>query len=205
MRYLKDDGSSERILAVYQDLVLRGVIAEELHLLAFSHEQAASNSVAGNLRAALSTLQKKMSVEGAAPVRVGGELPQSVISELAADLLEGCHDNGVPPGLELTLLIRELLSASKQKSGMSRKVRQREDAIFALALHPEIGVRELAKIVGVAPSTVSKWIRDDQEFMQWVGEIRGYIERDRALGLWPPNPMWKRGPNGELMRNRTSN
>jgi hypothetical protein len=97
-----------------------------------------------------------------AKARSSNLIPRSVIGEIALDLLESSRLDNYKPSGELIGLFRELLNLETTKQGLPRKTSSQERAAHALALDPTLGVRELAKEVGVAPSSVSRWLKNPQ-------------------------------------------
>jgi hypothetical protein len=123
------------------------------------------------LRERLNMLRRAKS----APVRVGKMLSRSDIATIAIDLLRACRIFHRPPGVHLQSLIGELLEADRPKATSSRQFHARYQATWVLAENPKLGLRVLARLVGVNPSTISMW-RRDSEFQRAVDEIRQVLE-----------------------------
>jgi hypothetical protein len=111
------------------------------------------------------------------PVRESKMLPRSVIAEAADDLLEDCGTWGYPPGPELSALIRELLGVDRTRKQADREYKAKYEAAWILA-QAEVGVRKLAGMVGVKPSTVSTWKRD-QAFIEQIEHNKRLLDRRR--------------------------
>ena len=97
------------------------------------------------------------------------------ISDLAVTLMESLED---PPGLELIALMRELLDVDAHRKLHERRVEIefRFDAAAEREARSslqgkELGVRALAKSMGVAPATITKW-RKSKQFQAAVAYYR---------------------------------
>jgi len=96
--------------------------------------------------------------QGETHLVVRGEfLPDSLIGNFAYRMLRACGRNGLPPPTELVDLMQLLLKQNRPPQRSERRFVKRMDAINYLREHPGAGVREIARAVGVAPSTVSRW------------------------------------------------
>ena len=96
--------------------------------------------------------------QGETHLVVRGEfLPDSLIGNFAYRMLRACSRNGLPPPTELVDLMQLLLKQDRPPQRSERRFVKRMDAINYLREHPGAGVREIARAVGVAPSTVSRW------------------------------------------------
>ena len=108
------------------------------------------------------------------PVRGEGRLPRSVIAEIALYILDGC-DETYPPGQELKALIRMLVKVDPAFTSGTTVFPKRFMAAWMFAQVPTLGVREIAREVQVAPSTVSAWLSDPM-FGEEIGRHRGGAE-----------------------------
>jgi hypothetical protein len=131
-------------------------------------------TVAEWLRKELRHLRKAEANPGAAPVRRGKALARIEISEIAIELLECLA------GQKLTCLFQELLDVDRHRKALSEEFSQLEaaaeiEAQTRLQGRP-LGVRELAKLMSVAPSSVSRW-RRSQSFWERVELRRSSWER----------------------------
>jgi hypothetical protein len=130
----------------------------------------ASEALAFFLRIDLRQLKYAEKQHKAAPARTLKLVPRSVIAEIAMDLLENCVAANRAPGPFLNELLRELLNIEGYKHGASRQWEAQEQAAFIIAQYPAVHTRELARIVKVNPSTVSRW-RRSSEFNARVQEV----------------------------------
>jgi hypothetical protein len=100
----------------------------------------------------------------------GEFLPPVVIADMAMTLLEA-KDHA--PGPNLIFLLRELLAIDRHRKAVSEKPSEafmcavQIEAQLAADGAKSIGVRKLAKMVGVSPPTVSGW-RKSAEYSQTV-------------------------------------
>jgi hypothetical protein len=135
----------------------------------------ASEALAWFLRLELRTLKHAEKKREAAPVRTSNLVPRSVISEIAMDLLDNCTD---APGPFLNQLFRELLNVGTDKHGEPRQFEAQEQAASIVSQYPTVPTRELARVVKVNPSTVSRW-RRSSEFQARVEEHKRIHELAR--------------------------
>jgi DNA-binding transcriptional regulator YhcF (GntR family) len=85
-------------------------------------------------------------------------------------------------------LIGELLEVDRRKAKGDQKFVERGKAIWIKAQAKEIGVRELAEMVGVNPSTVTRWMQES-EFQREIRDTRSTIEIMKKQGIWPSNKV----------------
>ena len=112
-----------------------------------------STTLSGNL-----VNREKRIRQGDTHLVVRGEfLPDSLIGNFAYRMLRACSRNGLPPPTELVDLMQLLLKQDRPPQRSERRFVKRMDAINYLREHPGAGVREIARAVGVAASTVSRW------------------------------------------------
>ena len=60
------------------------------------------------------------------------------------------------------------------RNRMGRQPEEREAALYKLALQPDTGIRELARVTGVSPSTASRWLKNT-EFNQQLDRLKTRI------------------------------
>ena len=73
-------------------------------------------------------------------------------------MVEGLEEQ---PGPELIALLMELLNVDRHRRSLGAAHSEEKDIAAQLeAQVPNVGVRELAKAVGVAPSTITAWRRE---------------------------------------------
>jgi hypothetical protein len=106
-----------------------------------------------------------------APARTMNSIPRSVIAEIAIDLLESCVMRNHPPGSSLTDLFRELLDVDTDKPWLTQHWEEQQFAASTISRFPTISTRELARLLHVNPSTISRW-RNSSEFKQKVEQAR---------------------------------
>ncbi len=110
------------------------------------------------LRIELKNLRDGEKVEGKAPVLTGQSLSRSLIADVAMTMVEGLQEQ---PGPELIALLMELLNVDRHRRSLAAAHSEEKNrAVYLEAQVPNIGVRELAKAAGVAPSTITAWRRD---------------------------------------------
>ena len=110
------------------------------------------------LRIELKNLRDGEKVEGKAPVLTGQALSRLLIADLAMTMVAGLEEQ---PGPELIALLMELLNVDRHRRSLAAAHSEEKDIAVAVdAQIPNVGVRELAKHVGVAPSTITAWRRD---------------------------------------------
>ncbi len=110
------------------------------------------------LRIELKNLRDGEKVEGKAPVLTGQSLSRLLIADLAMTMVAGLEEQ---PGPELIALLMELLNVDRHRRSLGAAHSEEKDSAMQLeAQVPNVGVRELAKHVGVAPSTITAWRRD---------------------------------------------
>jgi hypothetical protein len=131
-------------------------------------------TIAAWLRKELKQLREAEARLGAAPVRRGEAMARIEISEIAIELL-GCL-----AGQKVTCLFQELLDVDRHRKALSEEFSQLEaaaeiEAQTRLQGKP-LGVREFAKLLSVAPSSVSRW-RRSQSFWERVELSKSSWER----------------------------
>jgi len=94
--------------------------------------------------------------------------------------MEASHLRGLSPPEALVILHRELLGGANtnliRKSSPAKR-RPKELAVQIIAETPNIGVRKLAKMVGVSASTITRWHQED-EFRRQVDYLRWRVLKD---------------------------
>jgi hypothetical protein len=139
---------------------------------------------AGDALAECLRSQLKQTRSETVPVRSKKLLAPSIIARVAVDMLYEYAVLDQPPGLELIELFRELLRVDKRRLEGDRQLEAREEAVRILAEKPDIGTRELARLVKVDASSVSRW-RKDGSFSAEI-EFQKNLNRNlRKHGLWP--------------------
>ncbi len=111
-------------------------------------------------------------------------LSDSLINYLAVTMLEAVERFGAPMPPSLLVLLRQQLGGAQPELHQSYRTRKkRDDAIFiAIQLQEqgiEPGVRKIAEVLQVEPSTVSRWFPG--------GSLLQEVERTRR-GLFPGTP-----------------
>jgi hypothetical protein len=119
-----------------------------------------------------------------APVRIGGKLSRSAIAGICFDILQDVETDR--PGPNLVGLIGALLRGSTIRD--SKELRARSIAAWVLA-QSQPGVRQLANAVHVNPSTVSRWLREE-EFLKLIERNRQLIADARGRSQTPRDPLW---------------
>jgi hypothetical protein len=119
---------------------------------------SASEALSLFLREALNDLRRAEGSRKAAPVRTLKLVPRSLIANLAMFLLESCDERN-PPGPQLLQLFRDLLDVDLDRSNASEGLAKRRSAALIIAKYPNIGITQIARILSINPSTVSRWQR----------------------------------------------
>jgi hypothetical protein len=140
-------------------------------------EMTASDALAFYLSMSLRELKHAERTRKGAPVRTLKLIPRSLIAEIATDLISSCQIWHYAPGQHLVLLLRELLNVEGDKQGLSRRFDARERTISIVAQAPEISTRELAKLVHVDASTISRWRRSED----FAKEVASWQERCKEV------------------------
>jgi hypothetical protein len=114
------------------------------------------NKVAKWLRDELARLREDEKTVSMAPVLSGNALGRTMISDIAFTMLEGRK-----PCPQLLLLLAELLNVDRHRGEKDNERRMKKE--WAISIEnddPTIGVRKLARMVEVAPSTITQWRKD---------------------------------------------
>jgi transposase-like protein len=118
----------------------------------------------------LGRLREGERVAGQAPARRGETLSRIQIADIAMTMIE-CLDHSI--GEKLICLLQALLDIDRHRLAFSKQ--QSREFEIAAAIEGQasakgrlFGVREIARAVGVNPSTISAW-RRDQKYKQDVG------------------------------------
>jgi hypothetical protein len=166
----------------------RGDFSHHVAILALTDpDWETKETVAAWLRKELKQLREAEAEPGTAPVRRGKALSRIKISEIAVELLECLA------GQKLTCLFQELLDVDRHRKSRSEAFSQLEaaaeiEAQTQLQGKP-LGVREFAKYMSVAPSSVTRWRRygffwERVELMKssWERVLReDYFEKIKAM------------------------
>jgi hypothetical protein len=153
-------------------------------------------TTAGDALALYLRAQLNRTLSETAPVRAKKLLAPSIIARVAIDILDSDVVFGHPPGHELVGLFSALLGVDKRPLESDRQFDARNKAAWILAQAPDIGIRELARLVKVNASSVSRW-REDQSFCEEVETNKQTIEVMKRQGIWPPAKMRPRAKQGQ--------
>ncbi len=129
----------------------------------FGKDAAASEKAALWLRKELRQLLD-LEKKGTAPVRRGAALSPLVIGDIAMTMIEAAP---FKPGPNLICLLKELLDVGRHRKSLAKKRTPELEKALVLEAHyklegRQIGVRELARLVGVNASTVTAWRKSNQ-------------------------------------------
>lgn len=119
------------------------------------------------------------------PVRGGGgRLPGSLIARATMQIIDALEgDLGGHPYLrEILLLLLEVKNYSVKES---RKPNQQHVAKMLFGLNPDLGSNFVAKRVGVANSTVSRW-RKDEIFLNGINDFVDFCANPKGKEM-----IWK--------------
>jgi hypothetical protein len=152
---------------------------ESRNILVGQGGDSGSENVSRWLRQELSRLRAAEKIVGEAPVLKGDTLSRLVISDIAMTLVENGEEELGP---ELIALLMELLDVDRHRRSIAQiPSEQWEMAVQIDAEIPNLGVRKLAKEIGVAPSTLSKWRRDPD-----------YIKKIESIKRMRADPIFKK-------------
>jgi hypothetical protein len=168
---INDDAWFRRKSAISELVEKRGGFSNHVTVLALTDRQwETKETVASWLRAELKALRDAESEAGTAPVRRGGALSRTAISDIAVELLECIA------GESLVCLFQELLEIDRHRKSLAADFISLENAAGVEAQQllqgKQLGVRSFAKQMGVAPSTVTRW-RTSPAFRQRVNFHQG--------------------------------
>ena len=149
----------------------RGAFSNHVTMLALTDSGwETKETVASWLRDELKVLRDAERKVGAAPVRVGGALSRTTISDIAVEMLE-CIG-----GQSLSCLFQELLDIDRHRNSLAKDFTQLDGAAEVEAQlelqGSKMRVRAFARQMGVAPSTVTRW-RTSPAFHQQVAFHQG--------------------------------
>ena len=98
-----------------------------------------------------------------AAVRSGGAIPDSVVDELTARLIDLCSDDGreepIPYALAALVRFRLRPEGKSARQTDSKRPDAETLAVLIVAENPTVSDREVAKAVGTAHTTVQRWRR----------------------------------------------
>jgi hypothetical protein len=139
-------------------------------------------AIAQWLRSELRHLRAGEKTPGRAPVIRGESLSRLVIADIAMTMLEACE---APPEDNLFCLLEELLDLDRHRAKIdsfpSDEFKMAADIEGGLAAEDKsIGVRELARLVSVQPSTITMWRRSPE-----------YSQRAERYKSWAMTPSYK--------------
>lgn len=141
---------------------------------------SASEALSLFLRIMLRELRHSERARKAAPVRTLKLVPQSVIAEIAYDLLEGCAAKKRAPGLILCELVRDLLHLDHHPEAV-QNVDAQEKIALVVAQNPAIPTRELHRMFGLDPGSISR-LRKKPSFKKAVEHWTWAIRHSREGG-----------------------
>jgi hypothetical protein len=147
--------------------------------------EASLPKTAGDALAACLHHHLALAERKAAPVRSKKMLAKSVMAGVAMDIVETSALFDQAPGPELRALLRALLKVDKRPLKSSREFSARYNAAQILAQRPSVGTRDLARILEVDASSISRW-RRDPSFQRLVESNKESLLTLKERGLWPP-------------------
>ena len=185
VRWLNEKGEP----ASPNDRMVEAVVAspkeEGLEKFAESSESTLPETAGGALAECLRFQLSQVRQSTALPVGSGGLLAPSSISRIAIDMLETFALFGQAPAPELVDLIRLLLNVDKRKLKSDREFASRDAASWMIAQQPTLPIRQIARHVGVEPTSVMRW-KSDPVFNELVQDKKDTIKDFEKRGLWPP-------------------
>jgi len=115
---------------------------------------------------------------------VGGQIPDALINLLLVVMLETCSDLDAPLPPAMIVLLRDRLGGSspdRYKTAAMQEKKRRAVLISARIFsdNREVSIRQIAKELGVQPSTVTRWFEP--------GELQREAQRVRNWFVKPDN------------------
>jgi len=158
----KTDDFERRFKRCEEAIIQSGHFSQKEAFAAITHaDPETKEQVAYWLRGELHLLRQAQKVPGRAPVLRGEALSRLLMADIAMTMLDACN---APPGDELTTLLEELLDLDRYRA--SAAAFPSDECEIAAELEAEselkgqkLGVRELARLIGVNPSTITLWRR----------------------------------------------
>jgi hypothetical protein len=169
---------------------LTPVVGEKSRLKVNLHKlETPYGNTAGDALAAFLEVQLTQAKGESAPARNRKTLAPSVVASIALDILEFYALQDQPPGEALIALLRVLLKVDRRRLKSNREFEARYRAAWIEAQKPSIGTRELAEMVDVEPSSITRW-RKDPSFKKLVAEKNNLFKRLKQpvcgrTSLWP--------------------
>jgi hypothetical protein len=215
---LNDDAWFRRKSSVSDLIEKRGGFSKHVATLALTDSDwETKEAVASWLRRELKVLREAEGKSGEAPVRRKAALSRSLISDVAIELLE-CIG-----GESLICLFQELLDIDRHRKSIAENFAQLDQAAEMQAQLElqgrNMGVREFAGHMSVAPSSVTRWRKSpmyrerldfhkrvwanflrDEYFEQIKGELPTLSEPEcfrRAFTLYASSIPARRGTNNK--------
>jgi hypothetical protein len=164
------DAFLRRVSAHQQLLIKKGGFQSEQAVQALiAPDPESKEQVAVWLSSELNKLREGERCPGAAPMRRGQALPRAEMADLAMTMLEACE---TAPGENLICLLQELLDVDRHRKALASKHSEKlERAAYVEAQYAlegrELGVRELARLLSVGPSTVNFW-RSSKSYLEAI-------------------------------------
>jgi hypothetical protein len=180
-----NDRIVEAVVASPKEEGLEQVLPNAFEKFAESSESTLPKTAGGALAECLRFQLSQVRQSTAHPVGSGGLLAPSSISRIAMDMLETFALFGQAPAPELVDLIRLLLNVDKRKLKSDREFAPRDAAAWMIAQQPTLPIRQIARHVGVEPTSVMRW-KSDPVFNKLVQDKKETIKDFEKRGLWPP-------------------
>jgi Arc/MetJ family transcription regulator len=120
-------------------------------------------------------------------------LSDKVIATMAVQMLRCCLDAEGSLPAELVRLFAVLHNLEVPANDHSHAEWKKSAAASFMGFHPDASLREVARLVGVAPNTLRTWTKDPG-FIDSVQTIRYFAERGLARPIWFPNETLNRSP-----------
>jgi hypothetical protein len=105
----------------------------------------------------------------------GKAIPDSLVNEVALLMLASCAWDEFGPPFSLAVLLRAQLDRLGISTKLDVDVEPRQLAAVLLKSAPKLSIRKIAKAIGVAPSSVSRWQHEPSfpDLKERVAEITG--------------------------------
>ena len=155
-------------------------------------ETTALDALAYILRTEMRRHRYARKTEGGALVRLRGYLEQSLIAEIAMVLLIESRASRRSPSLMLLSLFGDLINPGRlAKYRNAPEAGQRNSALILVGREESLGVRKLARRVGVSASTASRWLKD-KSFLEEAKQRNTLLKGIRAYRAPPGSKPLKR-------------
>lgn len=103
-------------------------------------------------------------------VRGHNQIPNSLVSELTALMIQACNDIGQEPPQALSILVRVQLGRLDRLQSEPRQGQEKDMAALLMAADGNLSSRRIAEAVGVDHTTIQRW-RQDPTFQNKIKKM----------------------------------